>query len=99
MQVWSIASWSPLLSSGYPSAACSLTSTSVEFTGLTALAYVDDSGTRPRVAWSFRAQAWWLPARPKSPQPIWPATAAMGRPSGLGRMLPDERRGDRPDLG
>jgi hypothetical protein len=30
--------------------------TPVEFTGLTALAYVDDSGTRPRVAWSFRAQ-------------------------------------------
>lgn len=27
----------------------------VEFVGLTALAYVDDSGPRPRVAWSFRA--------------------------------------------
>ncbi|QGN34810.1 plasmid replication, integration and excision activator [Microlunatus sp. Gsoil 973] len=27
----------------------------VEFVGLTALAYVDDSGSRPRVAWSFRA--------------------------------------------
>jgi hypothetical protein len=30
--------------------------TPVEFTGLTALAYVDDSGNRPRIAWSFRAE-------------------------------------------
>ena len=29
--------------------------TPVEFEGLTALAWVDDSGPRPRVAWSFRA--------------------------------------------
>lgn len=27
----------------------------VEFSGLTALPYVDDSGNRPRIAWSFRA--------------------------------------------
>jgi hypothetical protein len=30
--------------------------TPVEFTGLTALPYVDDSGNRPRIAWSFRAE-------------------------------------------
>ena len=32
--------------------------TPVEFVGLSALPYVDDSGTgRPRIAWSFRAEA------------------------------------------
>lgn len=30
--------------------------TPVEFVGLTALAYVDDSAPRPRIAWSFRAE-------------------------------------------
>ena len=30
--------------------------TPVEFVGLTALAYVDDGGGRPRIAWSFRAE-------------------------------------------
>ena len=30
--------------------------TPVEFVGLTALAYVDDSGNRARIAWSFRAE-------------------------------------------
>jgi len=30
--------------------------TPVEFVGLTALPYVDDSGNRPRIAWSFRAE-------------------------------------------
>ena len=30
--------------------------TPVEFTGLTALAWVDDSGPRPRIAWSYRAE-------------------------------------------
>ena len=30
--------------------------TPVEFTGLTALPYVDDNGSRPRLAWSFRAE-------------------------------------------
>ena len=29
--------------------------TPVEFEGLTATAYVDDNGARPRLAWSFRA--------------------------------------------
>ena len=29
--------------------------TPVEFDGLTALAYIDDNGNRPRIAWSFRA--------------------------------------------
>lgn len=31
--------------------------TPVEFVGLTALPYVDDNGARPRLAWSFRAEA------------------------------------------
>ena len=30
--------------------------TPVEFVGLTALPYIDDGGTRPRIAWSFRAE-------------------------------------------
>jgi hypothetical protein len=30
--------------------------TPVEFKGLTALAWIDDNGPRPRVAWSFRAE-------------------------------------------
>lgn len=31
--------------------------TPVRFVGLTALPYVDDSGPRPRIAWSFRAES------------------------------------------
>ncbi len=30
--------------------------TPVEFKGLTALAWIDDSGSRPRIAWSYRAE-------------------------------------------
>ena len=30
--------------------------TPVEFVGLTALPYIDDAGSRPRIAWSFRAE-------------------------------------------
>ncbi|HYN30669.1 MAG TPA: hypothetical protein VES95_12510 [Dermatophilaceae bacterium] len=30
--------------------------TPVEFVGLTALAWIDDNGNRPRLAWSFRAE-------------------------------------------
>ena len=37
--------------------------TPVEFTGLTALAYVDDAGNRPRIAWSFRAEGMVAPAK------------------------------------
>lgn len=35
----------------------------VEFTGLTALPYVDDSGPRARIAWSFRAEGMTAPAQ------------------------------------
>jgi len=37
--------------------------TPVEFVGLTALPYVDDSGNRPRIAWSFRAQDFAVPGQ------------------------------------
>ncbi|MDM7856657.1 plasmid replication, integration and excision activator [Cellulomonas alba] len=37
--------------------------TPVEFVGLTALPYVDDSGRRPRIAWSFRAQGFVTPGQ------------------------------------
>jgi len=37
--------------------------TPVEFVGLTALPYVDDSGNRPRIAWSFRAQGFAAPGQ------------------------------------
>lgn len=34
----------------------------VEFVGLTALPYVDDSSNRPRIAWSYRADGMQAPA-------------------------------------
>jgi len=37
--------------------------TPVEFTGLTVLAWVDESGSRPRVAWSFRAEGMTEPSQ------------------------------------
>lgn len=37
--------------------------TPVEFEGLTALAYIDDNGNRPRIAWSFRANAMHAPGK------------------------------------
>jgi hypothetical protein len=37
--------------------------TPVEFVGLSALPYVDDSGQRPRLAWSFRAEGMTEPGR------------------------------------
>lgn len=37
--------------------------TPVEFVGLTALPYVDDNGNRPRLAWSFRAEAMVAPGQ------------------------------------
>ncbi|NHA69919.1 plasmid replication, integration and excision activator [Phycicoccus sp. CMS6Z-2] len=36
--------------------------TPVEFVGLTALAWIDDSGPRPRLAWSFRAEGMVAPS-------------------------------------
>jgi hypothetical protein len=35
----------------------------VEFSGLSALAYIDDNGNRPRVAWSFRATGMHAPGK------------------------------------
>lgn len=35
--------------------------TAVEFTGLCVTPYVDDNGSRPRLAWSFRAQGMQTP--------------------------------------
>jgi len=37
--------------------------TPVEFDGLTALAYIDDNGNRPRIAWSFRAAGMHAPGK------------------------------------
>lgn len=37
--------------------------TPVEFVGLTALPYIDDSGRRPRIAWSFRAKDFAAPGQ------------------------------------
>ena len=47
--------------------------TPVEFVGLTALPYVDDSGNRPRIAWSFRARDFANPGqggRTNEPKPV-----------------------------
>ncbi|MFJ6132193.1 plasmid replication, integration and excision activator [Janibacter terrae] len=41
--------------------------TPVEFVGLTALPYVDDNGTRPRLAWSFRAEEMVAPGKGAKP--------------------------------
>jgi len=41
--------------------------TPVEFVGLTALPYVDDSGNRPRIAWSFRAEDLCAPGKAGTP--------------------------------
>lgn len=37
--------------------------TPVEFTGLSALPYIEDGGTRGRIAWSFRAEGMTVPSR------------------------------------
>ena len=47
--------------------------TPVEFDGLTALAYIDDNGNRPRIAWSFRAVTMHAPGKAGSTR-----TAASG---------------------
>lgn len=39
--------------------------TPVEFVGLSALPYVDDSGNRPRIAWSYRADGMVEPGQAK----------------------------------
>lgn len=38
----------------------------VEFTGLSALPYIDENGQRPRLAWSFRADGMQAPSTRKS---------------------------------
>ena len=35
--------------------------TPIEFAGLTALPYIDETGSRPRIAWSFRADGIFAP--------------------------------------
>ncbi|QIM22009.1 plasmid replication, integration and excision activator [Phycicoccus sp. HDW14] len=49
--------------------------TPVEFEGLTALAYIDDSGNRSRIAWSFRAEAMHSPGKTAAKA----ATSSEGR--------------------
>lgn len=39
--------------------------TPVEFVGLTALPYIDDSGNRPRIVWSYRADGMTTPGGTK----------------------------------
>ena len=41
--------------------------TPVEFIGLTALPWVDDSGMKPRIAWSFRAEDMVQPSQTAQP--------------------------------
>jgi hypothetical protein len=49
-----------------PAAASGMPFTAVRFEGLTALPYVDDNGSRPRLAWSFRAEAMTAPGKSTS---------------------------------
>jgi hypothetical protein len=44
--------------------------TPVEFTGLTALAWIDDNGLRPRIAWSFRAEGMVEPGSKGAPKAV-----------------------------
>jgi hypothetical protein len=50
--------------------------TPVEFKGLTALAWIDDNGPRPRIAWSYRADEMVAPSRNGSPGSV--GAAAKG---------------------
>lgn len=43
--------------------------TPVEFKGLTALAWIDDNGPRPRIAWSYRAEEMVAPGEGRTPKP------------------------------
>ncbi|WP_286175852.1 plasmid replication, integration and excision activator [Arthrobacter sp. NEB 688] len=49
--------------------------TPVEFDGLTALAYIDDNGNRPRIAWSYRADSMHAPGKAAAKS----ATSSEGR--------------------
>jgi hypothetical protein len=62
-----------------PQAAAGLPFPAVSFDGLTATAYVDTSGSRPRVAWAFRATA----VRGASPKTA-PVPQALHRPESGG---------------
>ena len=54
--------------------------TPVEFKGLTALAWIDDNGPRPRIAWSYRAEEMVAPSSNGSDR----SQRARGRPDGGG---------------
>lgn len=43
--------------------------TPVEFSGLTALPYIDDNGMRPRIVWSFRAEGLAAPGKSSPVKP------------------------------
>jgi hypothetical protein len=43
--------------------------TPVEFKGLTALAWIDDNGPRPRIAWSYRAEEMVAPGEGRTSKP------------------------------
>ncbi|MCG7320812.1 plasmid replication, integration and excision activator [Arsenicicoccus bolidensis] len=47
----------------------------VEFVGLTALAWVDESGSRPRIAWSFKAASLVAPGQGKKAGHTSPSSA------------------------
>lgn len=51
--------------------------TPVEFVGLSVLPYVDDSGSRPRIAWSLRAEGMIAPGEArKTTTPVGPKAVA-----------------------
>jgi hypothetical protein len=57
----------PARPAGFPS---NLPFVPVEFTGMTATAWVDESGLRPRLAWSFRATGMVAPKYGSKPVPV-----------------------------
>ncbi|WP_460701440.1 plasmid replication, integration and excision activator [Myceligenerans halotolerans] len=48
----------------------------IEFVGLTAMPYVDDNGTRPRIAWSYRAEDICAPGKANEATPARPDAGA-----------------------
>lgn len=59
--------------------------TPVEFTGLTALAWIDDGGPRPRIAWSYRAEGMVEPKTPGTTGKA--ASSGSGSGSGEGKAV------------
>ena len=64
-----------------PANASGMPFTPVVFEGLTALPYVDENGTRARLAWSFRAESMAAPGKPTAVRSAASSSSASGAAS------------------